>query len=654
MITKSNEYTLKQKIKGDYLWSNSISDFFFYYDLTKKHSGILFKNILYYYYIIYFGKEIHMIKFFPKVYPDELVYSVFSRYAVLNGNISTESTSLELFGVRTASYSIFSLNHLDYFVKQLPTDLGISVESIINNNSILPLFKPFMSIERAEKIIGKICNGIPISLFHEVGFNVGNITEYKGHTIKICKHCFKEEIDKYKEAYIHRIHQVLGNLICKEHDVYLSEYTVPSHLNKNILFDINDIDVESIEMNKKIDVEPELLNYFTDLLEDIEFVLNGGLDDYNIDHIKNKYNERLQEKGYLNNILIYQKKLILDFKDYYPEEFLSKLNSSVDENRQDNWINDIFNNYNHLIHPIRHLLLIRFLFGGAKYLDGYTSNYKAFGNGPWPCLNKIAEHYKELTINDYKITACRSNKIVASFECSCGFVYNRQGPDQCENDKHRIGKIVSYGHLWEDKLREHVLEGKLSINQISKEMKTSFMTVIKQANILGILDYLDKKQVVEPKPYSKKIPDEEFNLIKIEILEYIRNNPYASRTQIKKNLSKKYSLAYKRDNEWLESILPEKCNSKDSLKRGYSQEEWKELDEKTLNKIEIAVKEILNDTNNQRITIALIERKIKYNGLYKKNIIEKLPKTKEKLSVVLETIDQYRDRINKNKKIIEP
>lgn len=182
-----------------------------------------------------------------------------------------------------------------------------------------------------------------------------------------------------------------------------------------------------------------------------------------------------------------------------------KLESDVDENDKKSWIRLMLSEKDRFVHPIRHLIFIRFLFGSVKKFESYNEDYKPFGDGPWPCLNPVADHYKKLTINDCDIKPRKNiSEPVGTFKCSCGFTYSRQGPDKTENDKYRYGRIVQFGYVWEDKLRDLVLNSNLSIAKIAKEMKCYRNTVIKYATIMGIFDKLNTKLRIQAKPYEKK------------------------------------------------------------------------------------------------------------------------------------------------------
>lgn len=239
-----------------------------------------------------------MIDILFKAYPDEIAYSWFARNIKTSGNLSYTESSYELFGLKVALFNIYYPTHLDFFVEQLPSELRITAETIINENTIFPLFKPFMSVERANKVVNNMKSGDSRRLIGEMGINSGHIFINEQKVIKVCSKCYREDIEKYGEAYIHRQHQVPGNFIRNKHEIYLTECLIPFTMSSYFLFDINDIDVEYLEIS---DIKESIKKNFIELEEDIKFVLNGGLQDYDLQKINDKYRKMLRKKGYLLN-----------------------------------------------------------------------------------------------------------------------------------------------------------------------------------------------------------------------------------------------------------------------------------------------------------------------------------------------------------------
>lgn len=582
-----------------------------------------------------------MLTFFQRIYEDEIAYSIFARYDVLSGNPGFRHTSKELFGSEYINYNIYYPMRLDNFINQLPAEMGVISEDFIKKNTIFPLFKPFMAGTRAELVTNNMNYEFTRNLRDRMGINSGDIFNKNGDIIKICPLCFKEEVDIYGEAYAHRLHQIPGNFICEKHEAYLYEYPIPT--NKNILFDINEI---NIKLLKSGEVEKNLKDFYLKLSHDIVYVLNGGYENYDKERIQTIYRNKLQEKGYLQSIRINQKLLMDDFVNYYPKEFLIKLESDIDMNNSDCWLTNIATDKAEYIHPIRHLLFIRFLFGSARALLNAEVEYKPFGEGPWPCLNHTCDHFQELIIDNCQIKSSGKIKgLIGYFKCSCGFEYTRKGPDKSENDKYRYTSVFHRGEIWENKLRDLILNTNLSVNKLEKEMRCSRNTIFKHATDMGIYHKLNA--VMEYKHLLTKKLD--IDLYKKEINDFINNNPNANRTIIKSNLTKQYMALYKYEKDWLESVLPKSFKDGKAFNRGYKDEDWVELDKKLCNIINEAVTEILSDEKRQRITIKQIVKKINYFGIQKSQTLDKLPNTKKLLAVKCETIEQYHNRIQQTR-----
>ncbi|CUB12447.1 hypothetical protein BN2127_JRS1_04234 [Bacillus cereus] len=68
-----------------------------------------------------------------------------------------------------------------------------------------------------------------------------------------------------------------------------------------------------------------------------------------------------------------------------------------------------------------------------------------FGEGPYICLNKAAEHYNTRIIKTVEIKKFK-DKIKGVFECNCGFSYSKLVPDHIFDGKMywKIEKIWKY------------------------------------------------------------------------------------------------------------------------------------------------------------------------------------------------------------------
>lgn len=573
-------------------------------------------------------------------YEDELTYSWIARYIHTSGRTSYVHSSRDLFSIKVACAHVYYPTHLDYFCQQLPEHFSLTPLSIINKNTIIPLFTPFMDSERASSVIKAIRDGESKRLVGQIGINTGNIFKKDERVIKVCPECLKQFKANNQEAFILRQHVVPGNLICKRHNVFLVDYEIPSSLSRYFYYDVNEIDVSKLHT---VHMENRLKDYFLNLYDDIDYVLQGGLKDFDIKHVKERYRQMLRQKGYLLDDRIRQNELVVSFLEYYPIDFLLKLESLPNLNDRGNWVREIAVKRNVQMHAIRHLLFIRFLFGGIQEFVNYRDTYKPFGVGPWPCLNKVCDNYMKPTVSTYELKRLHSlTKPIGVFKCECGFMYNRQGPDEFEDDKYKYGKVLDFGHVWKDKLRGLILTKDMSIAKIADEMCCYRNTVIKYAEELGVVDNLNTKQRFSPKAYDKRLSDQEYEGYKTKIINYIRENPESNREDIKVNLTKEFGLVFIRDKKWLNLVLPKA--KKGQFTVDYKDKDWNSKDVEVNLKMVQSIQDILKAVKPQRITKTDIANRINYFGILDRGIIERLPKSKETLINNCETVEQFRKR----------
>lgn len=93
---------------------------------------------------------------------------------------------------------------------------------------------------------------------------------------------------------------------------------------------------------------------------------------------------------------------------------------------------------------------------------------------------------------DYK-----SKRPVATFTCSCGFVYSRMGPDKDSSDRYRIGRKKHFGDVWVARLKEYLQEGTYSVREIARIFQCDPKTILKfdQSLNIGCFCQLDERKM---------------------------------------------------------------------------------------------------------------------------------------------------------------
>lgn len=194
------------------------------------------------------------------------------------------------------------------------------------------------------------------------------------------------------------------------------------------------------------------------------------------------------------------------FGERYSTPFLKSIESEVGDPYK-GWLPRLLNSGLTGIsqHPIRQILLILFLNCTAEEFFTSSEEYKPFGDGPWPCLNHAADHFKQPVINMCLITdnlvKRKTGRPRGIFSCECGFVYNRVGPDSCEEDRYRVDSVESYGLVWEKTLREVWSDNSLSVATAGHRLGVSDLTVVRYAIRLDLPMNAPGTRRVSPKDY---------------------------------------------------------------------------------------------------------------------------------------------------------
>lgn len=564
-----------------------------------------------------------MLYFFTDPYQDEAMFSILDRYNRYSGNMSSRRTQEELFGQRTTNQSSNFPSYLSYFSKQFTNDSIYSPEYFINNHTIFPIYRPFLSNQRANQLVTDMEEDRAASIHMRIGEMAGGIC--KDYGLRVCLKCMIEDKKNYGESYIHRIHQVPGNQICNKHSEVLRKIILPKYLGKFQL--VNFISCK-IETENKV-VNDKNYRYFKHLSIDISRLFEETSNNLNIEVVVKKYKVMLMKKGYASiSGIVNWSKVENDLLDTYPSDFLNKLESNIIEEKRYKWIKEIMN-IKKLVHPIRHLVFIRFIFGSVdKFLLFNELEYRPFGEGPWPCLNPVASHYKKEVITDIELSK-RSTAIapLGIFKCSCGYAYTRLGPDKNVNDRYKKRMVKSYGDIWMKALKKNLEKQIFNISDLKRIMECDSKTIGKYAKELDVFHLLNSKMKTEPirqnnmPKYNKELED----IYKLDIKIFIEDNPNANRNEIKQNLSKQCAWMMRYRKDWFNSVMPKPIDNKIDRRKKISYADWEQRDIELSEKLCSIINEIEADKNGINITLGFLCGQVEF-PIYKH--LDKLPKTK--------------------------
>lgn len=576
-----------------------------------------------------------MITFFPVSYDDEILYSIIARYHIQSGNISIKSTLSDLYGCSSITSVLDLPSHIDKIISNLPIDHQFTSDELIDKFTLFNYYSSFVPPENSETIRKYMKGDNGGSIYNKIGLMASSIILNK--FVKFCPDCIKEDLVSYGEIYWHRIHQVSGVIICPKHHTFLIDSTVNSRGFNKQEFIAATYKNCIVKENYKKYSENDLNKIFS-IAKNAEMLLNNNFEKKSIKWFCNQYINVLKKIGYANiNGKVKQKDLIRNFKEYYGEELLLLFQSNFDVGSENNWVSDLIRRKNKTTHPIRHLLFIQFLGITLEELFNKEIEYKPFGEGPWPCLNPAAEHFKVDVINDVDIRySFDAKKPIGSFACSCGSIYTRTGPDVDYDARFKIGKVQSYGQVWKEKLQELFLDGK-SIYEISRVLDVDSATVKKY---IDIIYGTPPCQDISKNGIEIYINDDVENNKKNEWLTLIQQHPDKSKTELRKLNPALYSWLYRKCKEWMLENSPVKREIKNNCYRV----NWSERDEEILLLVKDKIEEIKKRKGkSKRITISLVGSELSIRSLLEKHI-DKLPKTNQYIIDFSESIEGFQKR----------
>ncbi len=568
--------------------------------------------------------------FFPPIYEDEILYSVFARYHQYSGNENTKKTMDDLFGSTVVCAATILPSQLKKLCDRLPVSSIHTPDDFIDQNTFLPYYAPFIPEDRYQQLRIGMAENKGNSFYMKLGKTASTIKS--PNYLRYCPDCIKEDQSKYGEVYWHRTHQVEGVKICPKHHVWLSEseilYTERKNKHEFISLEKSCHLAEAGDGNISDTVNFEHLKFIS---EQTYYLLNTPNSPLGLENLKRFYVANLQRKN-LATVLgrIKWLDLIPKFNNFYGKELLKVLNCYIDKDEQDSWLHKLFRKPRVSCHPLRHILVLGFLGETISSLIHQIRNYpyEPFGSGPWVCLNKAADHYRQPIVTSCVITRdFKTGQPVGTFACSCGFVYSRRGPDKTHEDKYKIGRIKAFGQVWNYKLIE---------------LSRAALSLREKARILGVDPKTVKRQL---EINCGTLVEKELNCKSTEFREHrlklISDHEGESISKLRSRRPEVFAWLYRNDKEWLMSHQPEVNESRSC---SHKRVDWQQRDKETVERVTIIANAILSENDKPvRVTKNEIGRRLGNISLIYKNLM-KLPITREVLDKVVESVEKFQIR----------
>ncbi|MCM3181172.1 TnsD family transposase [Cytobacillus horneckiae] len=566
-----------------------------------------------------------MLVYFPSLYPDELLYSWFSRYHEHSRNTSPKQTMKELFDSASVVAVVDLPTNLSVFHKNINQFNPPNLKELIDYHTLYKYYTFFQSNEVQQKATDYMKYGDNPGTIHLfLGIVASTIKDWQ--YIRFCPSCVKQDRANYGEAYWHVSHQLPKVHYCYIHQEPLQDSTIElrnPHKHEFISAEKAELDI------------PFLTSLFSQKTEQYLRALSGEslkliVDNqpFDFQNIQPIYKYLMQLNGYSNHLgKVHQQYFTKQFKQYYGEEFLSLVNCDFDEQSDTSWLRSIVRKHRKAFHPVQHLLLLNFLGTSVKELSNLKEKtYQPFGETPYYCLNPAADHYKEQVVTELRVTTCTTTrKPVGTFTCSCGFVYSRRGPDVKEEDVFKMGRIKAFGDVWMAKLQGLLSKG-LSYYAIAQILECDYTTVKKYAN----RQHSNKKTDDDPVQRLKVIKG-------LEWTNLLKEHPNLTVTQLRKLAPALYAWHYRNNRQWLND------NSPKTHSHLNNRIDWQKRDLELLAKVKQAIRDLYAIEKPVYVNKSRVGKTMNRLSLLEK-LLDKLPRTKAYLEVHIETREQYQMR----------
>lgn len=270
------------------------------------------------------------IAYFPTIYPDELIYSVLSRYYQNCGYPNYIFCAEDLFVNKRVRPDIEFINELQPKVLYLLCQ-NMPIEHLIEKHTMFPYYARFLPKERKIKGFEALCN---MSGDYNNLLAIPKQKNGEQRYLRYCPMCEKEDRSAYGETYWHRSHQMMGVGFCPKHGCKLINSSIVVHAKASPNFTPAEQEVKEFD-NVKYGNELEI-----ELAKYIGAVFQSAMDMENDVEVGKFLHSRLYGTKYVS-VRGEQRNIKLFTDDFFA--FYERLS---DEGLSELWqIQKIFNGY---------------------------------------------------------------------------------------------------------------------------------------------------------------------------------------------------------------------------------------------------------------------------------------------------------------------
>jgi TniQ len=304
---------------------------------------------------------------FPRLYPDELLYSGLARYHIRCGNQKFRQTDLDLFGYSSQQACRVTLtNNLKGLVNQIAHISDYRVRSLMEHNTLYPFYAAFLTPIEMRKLELATIEKRSGSILEHAKVDLDSTSDRRKY-LKFCPECFASEVEHYGEPYWHRSHQIPGMAICTKHRILLLDSTVLTD-GRGIHYYALSYDTCSIDI-PQVQIEPGHLEHLLGIASDLEWLMQVKIDFRGMGWLRDRYIAELCRRGSVKKLLrerlkIDEPELYQSFCAFYGVDCLNTIEPRFEQTEGKYLIHCLFaGDLDPKIDRVAHVAIARYLFG---------------------------------------------------------------------------------------------------------------------------------------------------------------------------------------------------------------------------------------------------------------------------------------------------
>lgn len=472
----------------------------------------------------------------PKLMADESFYSWCARYHYLASS-QTKQTNQILFG-----HSLAGLHHdipanLKYFLDKTLDFIGTG-EEIIENHTVFNFHARFLPSQTRTLFIKLLLDGQYGKVYPKLVQKKNTLSFH--YQLKRCDLCIEEDLKNHHYAWWRVSHQLPSSFYCSIHQSRLQAFTLPKKQGIADNFYI----ATSNNLKTALEIEEKYADKFKKISEVGNLIWKGDNLEFSEDILRWCYRYQALALGYTTfDGLVRTFDLRNDFVSYYGDAVQYFGDKFIYDLKDVNcgFIPTLFRNVHGRRHPLKHILLICFMFENFDtFLNLYRIVVADMRIGAQVCEDKMRVNQKSL-INLVKNEGMSLNKSTKILDIAITTAAKFLDKQKIVREKRTRIKNSST----EVELKSMLIKG-VKRNEISSKLNLTKRF---------IRDYLESnlnlKKQWEVANHKK--------LIKIHrkmLLSILKKDPTLSIDAIRRHPNNGYRWLYKHDFNWLTQNLP--------------------------------------------------------------------------------------------------